>query len=405
MGLLVHAVQGLTGSGEGDRSFSPAFPPTKTDADHLFANNVRFLSMVAIIALHTVTVFHFLRDQQTPLTLIAAGQLVKFGTIAFFLIAGFLFGERIDLCSSTEYFRRRLKNVFLPWTFWYVAYCVTWMVLDSCRKGSSFDWGTQTRQILSATLLDSAFWFVPNLLMALAVLLIFRKILRDIRFGLFLLAISLFYSVNIYGRWIPVQHTHALFGFIFYLWLGAWGSWHFAALKNWLSRVGTGVLAGAETKLLLSLHSADPGNTLRISNQLYSVLAVLVLFRLKRAVWPRFMNVRADTFGLYLTHCFTLPLVTVAIAKIQPHIGWAVIWDSAPGTVVLMLITFLIFYGGCFLMVRGLLSCRWLRWTVGLAGNGSSASRSPRQRSTAADDPRPKVEKPVGGLSALPIRN
>jgi len=32
-------------------------------------------------------------------------------------------------------------------------------------------------------LLDSAFWFVPNLLFALALLLIFRRILTDVRMG------------------------------------------------------------------------------------------------------------------------------------------------------------------------------------------------------------------------------
>jgi len=60
----------------------------------------------------------------------------------------------------------------------------------------------------------------------------------------------------------------AILGFVFYLWLGAWGAWHFPALEKLLARVPaiamlgliflTLTLALAETKLLHALGSIDP---------------------------------------------------------------------------------------------------------------------------------------------------
>ena len=396
MGSVVDAVQGPASQTEiaKPKSEDPATRPPVPDANHLFANNVRFLSMVAIIALHTIGIYSFLHHQEKPLTLLAAEQVMKFGSIAFFLVAGFLFGERVDHYKPLQYYGRRLKNVFLPWTVWYLTYSALCFAHRFRHPGSASDWIALTREALSVSLQSTPYWFVPNLLIALALLLMLRPILRDGRVGLVLMTMSLFYAVNIYGRWLPVEHHRAVFGFVFYLWLGAWCSWHSADVEKCLARVGmvvlfvllaaTYVLGVAETKLLLSAQSADPMNTLRISNQLYSVVAVLALFRLRRALWPRFVSVREHTFGLYLTHSVALPVFAFALRKFLPYLGWARFWDGPAGATLLILATFVAVYGSCLLLVRGLLSCRWTRWTVGLAGSrpGAAHVQPPLQKAS-----------------------
>jgi peptidoglycan/LPS O-acetylase OafA/YrhL len=363
-----------------------AAAPANRDANHLFANNVRFLSMIAIIAVHTSNAYPvFCHQEPAPLALLCLLQTCKFGTIAFFLVAGFLLGERIERYSSLQYYARRLKNVFLPWLVWYLLYCA---LRNFCRYTPSSHPIAQISAMLWDALPGSTYWFVPNLLIALAVLLIFRPFFRDIRMGLVFLAASLFYAANIYGHWIAVEHTRAVFGFVFYLWLGAWASWHFATIERWLLRIrasvliamllATGVLAMAETMLLRFLHSADPMNSLRLSNQLYSVAAVLAIMKLRREIWPRFVDVRAHTYGLYLTHSIVLAVLIAAVKRIPGHLLQDPFRGGAPEAMLLLPMAFAVTYLGCLLVVRVFLSTRWLRWTVGV-GRGMRRAASARQ--------------------------
>src|ERR1035438_3458193 len=99
--------------------------------EHTFANNVRFLSMAAIIGAHTVGIYcGVVQLPSIPLSLVFIEQSLKFGTIAFFLVAGFLFGERIDAYSPLGYFKRRLRNVFVPWLFWFSLFCMLMVGAD-----------------------------------------------------------------------------------------------------------------------------------------------------------------------------------------------------------------------------------------------------------------------------------
>src|SRR5690606_1487274 len=65
------------------------------------------------------------------------------------------------------------------------------------------------------------YWFIINFLICTGILLALRKHLYSIFFGFVLLLITLTYSVNIYLEFFPPRHTMAIFGFVFFLWLGA----------------------------------------------------------------------------------------------------------------------------------------------------------------------------------------
>lgn len=225
-------------------------------------------------------------------------------------------------------------------------------------------------------------------MIALGVLLVLRRKLRDARVGILFVLLSLFYAFNIYGDWMPVGHPRAVFGFVFYLWLGAWGAWHFADVQKWLEHIPamvmlclvvlTNALALVEARVLVSLRSEDPLNTLRITNQVASVVVVLAIMKLKRAVWPRFVDVRGHTFGLYLTHTVALALLLSTLVRVQ-RIATGIKWSSLPFALIVLPSMFVVVYGSCLLLVRFILSRAWLRWTVGLAGSGRSAPRSRTQ--------------------------
>jgi hypothetical protein len=386
-----------------------------TDANHLFANNVRFLSMFAIIAVHTLGAYPgVFRLTTAPAPLQCLAQPFKFGTIAFFLVAGFLFGERIDRCSPLQYYARRLQNVFLPWSVWYLAFCALRVSADVVHGRIWIHSPRAFAQVgadLSQALLGTSYWFVPNLLIALAVLLVFRRFLNDVRMGLAFFAVSLFYAINIYGHWFPVQHSRAVFGFVFYLWLGAWGAWHFAALEKWLSCIPAGVLIGAmlltnllafaEARMLFALHSADPMNSLRITNQLYSVVVVLAIVRVRRAVWPRFVDVRAHTFGLYLTHTVGLAVLAAILVRVPSRLVPIHSWNSLPGLLLLLPVMFVVTYGACLLLVRALLSRRWLCWAVGPRGRSNTTGRKIVRHSARRETPAfaAPVSKDFGSLA------
>jgi hypothetical protein len=127
-------------------------------------------------------------------------------------------------------------------------------------------------------------------------------------------------------------------------------------------------LALAESRLLFTFHSVDPLNSLRITNQLSSVVTTLAIVRLRRSVWPRFMDVRAHTFGLYLSHTVGLAVLGAILVRLLPRLAPLPFWTSVPANAVLLPAIFITTYGGSLLLVRSLLSNSWLRWTVGLSG-------------------------------------
>ncbi len=243
------------------------------------------------------------------------------GSIAFFLTSGFLLGERIEKCSPLAYLNRRVQRVFLPWLVWISVLTSILLASDISHHritSGSVMWLAFCSKFY-ACLTETSFWFVPNLFVALAILLVFRRHLRNLRLGAALLVINLMYVANIYARWWHTSHTKAVFGFAFYLWLGSYASLHYRKIEQWSSQIRmrifvslallAGLAAFAESWFLEHLGSADPSNTLRLTNQFYSIFMVLILIKLRRATWPRFINVRNHTFGIYLSHTIILILL------------------------------------------------------------------------------------------------
>ncbi len=355
------------------------------DVDHLCVDNVRYWSMFAIVAVHSLLAWGIHADSRIGWELqIALLQAMKFGTIGFYLISGFLLGPRVDRRPPYDYLLRRLKTVAFPWVIWAAIFTVLPFVKVLLLGGGTGNVGASMLRYASNVLLFSPYWFVPNFFIALTTLLLLRRYLDNVRIGIGLFAISLFYAVNIYGKWIPASHTYAAFGFVFYLWLGSWASRHWSALTRLLNRIGSrslllGILVAAalsfgEAHVLNSLKAENVVNTLRLSNQVFSVLAVLGLMKLRRPTWPAFIDVRAHTFGLYLVHPVCIFLLARAVDTVFRFAIKAVygarlesygpVWVHPMTAVLLWASMFAFCYSLSLWVVKGI-SQSELRWAVG----------------------------------------
>ena len=346
--------------------------------------------MAAVVALHCVGVLPPLCGISDSSRLIyGLLQPFKFGTIGFFLISGFLMGEGLSRSSSVTYMARRLKRVFAPWLVWFALYVALTLAHHAQAGRLGVDSWHDFRMIcdlLRTTLFGTAYWFVPNLMIAIGVLLLCRRFLYNRLLGCALLGLSLFYGINAYTQWVRMQtHTEALLGFVFYLWLGAWAARNFAAFQAWIARIPalaliamtvlTGVVAFYEAAVL-----SDRGamNSLRITNQVYSIVVVLAIFKARGALWPRALNVRTSTFGIYLTHSVVLA-VLLNLAK--PILFRRIMFNAGytPQAYAVFLVpgAFIVTYIGSLAITQWLLGHPHLCWMVG----GSSWRRSPERAS------------------------
>lgn len=366
------------------RPARPAPLEEKPAANYLFVSNVRFLSMAAVVFVHCTTWFVPLtRLDPVGWPVCCLRQPFQFDVIGFFLISGFLMEKGLTRWRPAQYMKRRLQRIFLPWLFWYLVYCAT-MLAGPALHGQFRDhpWASNARWILHSLynyMIGSAYWFIPNLMIALSILLACRRFLFDLRLGCALLAVSLFYGLNIHAHWIPLKnHTQALFGFVFYLWLGAWGARNFAAIEARIARTSAlvlippAVLAGLaallESRMLAAAGDPLPMNVLRISNQVYSIAVVLAIFKLRQPVWPRVVNVRTNTFGIYLIH----PVLRGPLLRLfkQRPFGPFLLQGSSAAAVCFLLVTFAVIYASSLALAKWLLRHPRLRWMAGGFSSG-----------------------------------
>jgi fucose 4-O-acetylase-like acetyltransferase len=370
------------------RPIPPGSQQEKSDANYLFVSNIRFLSMAAVVLVHCIGVsFSLAGISNVGWLARSMRQPVEFDVIGFFLISGFLLEEGLTRRRPSEYLLRRFQRIFLPWLAWFSLYCG--MILANDAVDGKLRLDSIRGLILPVcsvvrTGMLSPYWFVPNLFFALGIFIACRRFLFDLRMGCFLLAMSLFCGVNLYAHWIPAaDHSQALFGFIFYLWLGAWTARNFAAIHAWLERtsmlpmVALAVLAGAaalvESSVLAAAGNPKPMNILRISNQIYSIAVVLVLARLRKPIWPHALNVRTTTFGIYLSHTIAIWLLAPVIKRmISTSVAGLTEGAHVATALLLTLGSFAITYGGSLALTQWLLGRPRLCWLVGYRARESA---------------------------------
>jgi hypothetical protein len=185
--------------------FSASPWQAKPARNYIFADNLRFLSMAAVVLLHCIgRSFSLAGLPSGSLAERCFTQLFKFATIGFFLVSGFLMGDSLTRRSPKEYLGRRLRRVFAPWLFWVLLFNGIMLVFVNSQfplfSGSLSHSVLMVMEILHDSIFATAYWFVPNLMVALCVLLLCRRFLFDLRLGFVLMCASLFYGLNMYAH-------------------------------------------------------------------------------------------------------------------------------------------------------------------------------------------------------------
>ena len=364
------------------------------DGRFLSVDNTRFWCMVAVVAVHCARVFT-LSASQDSLAFYIATTLFKFGSVGFFVVSGFLLRSSLETRTASYILSRRFQKVFLPWLIWSLLYLMSLVLSDYTQHRAPFLPGFTLNEALisegSKSLTTTSLWFVPNLFLSLGVLLLFRRYLTTVVFGAVLLAANLFYAANIYTQWVPPQHTRAAFGFIFYLWLGHYAATHLGAFNRLLTSLSARILLSltlcavvlslAEARLLLHLHLLDPLNTLRLSNQLFSVLVVLCLCKLPRPTWPGFVDVPRHTFGIYLSHALIVAFILTVIRRMLELPAAAVIAHNLLPRILLWIAATTLAWTAGFLLSRSIAAQPSLCW---LQGVSPLSRRTERDRSPAS---------------------
>ncbi len=355
---------------------SASFPGVPR-SEYLFVSNVRFLAMAGIVWVHT----EYMWGSATPLSgaaylQVVMLQMMKFGTIGFFLISGFLLGAGMQSARPYTYFQRRVKAVLVPWAFWgfvwFVIALSNHLMNEMSRRGLEASLNEVVREYLEFVFTKSIYWFVPNFILCIAIVLGLYRRVPDLLQGAVFLAFSLFHGANVYLHIIPASHTSALLGFVFYIWLGSFAYKHRDRFTDWLDKTSwlslisytcvAAVLAMVESHVLMS-RPGDASNTLRVSNQAYSVLVILLIVKCKGALYPRWLKVRSETFGIFLLHPILLEVASLAMRKIPVGARLGISADG-PLLISIGVVSFFVCYLCALLLTKTILKTPHLSWLV-----------------------------------------
>ncbi|MDB5156916.1 MAG: Surface polysaccharide O-acyltransferase-like enzyme, partial [Mucilaginibacter sp.] len=286
-------------------------------------------------------------------TYIALIQLTKFGTIAFFLLAGFLISEKFADYSPGQYLKRRISTTFGPWVFWTFVYIIG-ILINLRIKERIYHNGefniTNILEQIKILYLYTSYWFIINFLISISILLIFRRYLYSFYLGGTLLLFTLFYAVNIHYEWVNPRHTTAILGFVFFLWLGAQLRKNWESIEKNAKKIPVGMLVLAMLLtfglclyeiMQLNNNSIDPFNTLRISNILFSLVVFAFLLRLKTFKFVEYFKPRQTTYGIYLIHYI---LLVFLFPELFMHLNIDANSLAIPLFILYKAITFIVLY-------------------------------------------------------------
>jgi peptidoglycan/LPS O-acetylase OafA/YrhL len=294
-------------------------------------NVVRFIAICSVVWGHCLLGLENRVFSQDSFKIIQAVMLQagRVGTIMFFIISGFLLFNKIDRFSPAGYVRYRFKSVIRPWAIFLLLLVLVQLFEKLTPReifaGHLFDAIKLFWALVKGAVFYAAYWFIPVSIISAVMLIALKRYVGKLWFGMILLALSLFYSVNLYKAWIPVNHTEAVFGYLFYLWLGMQINKHIYQVKYVLTRISAIILAiawlfifwlaCAEGMNLTRMGCADAYGSLRLSNAVLSILLFLILLKSHRLTFVDWLHPRQNTYGIYLVHSFVVMALVPYVNK------------------------------------------------------------------------------------------
>lgn len=339
-----------------------------------FVDTIRCIAMMGIVFEHSVHngTYIFNDFSFKHLLYICLGQLGKFGTISFFVLAGFLLGSKFTTYSSWEYFKRRLKVIFVPWVIWSLIYILCCLIQQKVQQRNNFNLTAEVVDRFKVTYLYTNYWFIINFLFCIGLLLIFKKYLYSWWLGGVLFIFTAIYNVNVYTEWFLPSHTIAIFGFVFYLWLGAMANKYWLVIESVIKKTPYIIIISIalltylwsvfDVVHLIKVKSVDPYNTLRISNSFYSIAVLILLFKIKNFKFVNYLKPRETTFGIYLIHYI---FVVILLPEVYRPFHLPLVQDmTSLGMIFFVVSRFVVVYGSAMLVIY-LISKTKLKWIIG----------------------------------------
>jgi peptidoglycan/LPS O-acetylase OafA/YrhL len=313
-------------------------------------------------------------------------QLRTFGVPLFFVCSAFLMAAGLARPASSlqGYWKSRLRQVAMPWLLW-VGVFEGLALTKFC-----FRHGLDLHGIIEQSwrnVFDESYWFVPILLVSLAMLLPLYRYWPSWWLGLVFWVLSLFYGLNLYSHWVMSSHSVAIFGYLFPLWLGIQLFHHVQRLQAWLQRLPWGLILAIfclsvtlmylEERMLLRWGIPNTYNALQLSNQVYALVVLMVCMKLRVRLMPAWIDVRKDSYGIYLSH----PLVasfgrgvinlTAGLSGTEPSLFMRLptLIHNPYTRMGLIFVWFIMIYAMSLLITKALRMTP-LAWTVGVTDIG-----------------------------------
>lgn len=291
-----------------------------------FIDSIRMVSMMGIVWAH-ISLFSFKKLDYNAFDNISIYlpfmQIWKFGVINFFMISGFLLKEKLDLNHPFLYFKHRIKNILKPYLIAFIL-CGILTILQLWKHQLLYN--SNPSSVLEKLVFQTPFWYIPNYLICLFIIIITSKFINSFYYGLVLLAITLYYSIlSVYLKNSYIPHSEVLLGYVFFLWLGY--TFNSKNLLNFFLKIkwpiliililATFALSSYESYILYINSYKSYFSILRISNVLYSIVAFIILAKLfsQTNLGDKFAGLQKNTYGIYLYHYFF-------VSFIIPQIGF-----------------------------------------------------------------------------------
>jgi fucose 4-O-acetylase-like acetyltransferase len=291
-----------------------------------FSDRLRLIAMVGVVAVHCGLP---VAAQDSD---IWYSQLGKFVDGLFLFVSGYLWQFRGGSTRPMHYLQDRANSLALPYFAWAaVTACIVggWFALSDKEAVTPLP-------VLEFVFGATALWFIPQLLLALAVVSWLWRTVGVAATGCLLAVVTLGYGVNLHAGWADIQHSEAPLGFAVFVWLGFVAHDYEDRVRAALQRVpiAVWVLALGVTYLAAGTEALDlqTADSLRVCNIAFTVVAVgavLALCYRRRVSYREPQAVRGRVYGVYLVHtCVVLP-VTLALAAMfsdawqaDPDLAW-----------------------------------------------------------------------------------
>ena len=278
-------------------------------------------------------------------------QLGRIGTVSFFIISGFFFNRKLQTFTVFSYLRYRFYSLILPWlsflTFFVLIQLVQILKLPGLFSNNPIATVKLIGNLFSAGVFHAAFWFIPVSIFSACLLIVFKKHVHRLWFGMLLSAITLFYCVNLYHAWVSVNHARSFLGYVLFMWIGVQLNQHLHRVNGLIKKMPVWVLLPAaalafalacrEGWVLKSMGCLDSFASIRFSNIVLSMLVFLLIVKTNRFSWVQALKPQANIYGVYLVH-------SILLLCLMPHLSKFVlqhnIFTSISTSVLLQLVVF-----------------------------------------------------------------